>query len=177
MHLYIACKLKPEKPAIQTQQTSLLHLQISTKRKITMAYQKTTIKLAMRSEKDRSKAMQIATQIHGSVIRVEMQGKDRDHLVVIGEFDAANLTESLRKKFPSATLVSVQPITASESSNNYYNSSSNNNNQYEYYPVMAHSTENHQQPWNPTSSYYYDTHYPYSYRVVHESDPSTCSIM
>ncbi|KAK0601462.1 hypothetical protein LWI29_024489 [Acer saccharum] len=69
---------------------------------------KIVIKVQMPCEKCRSKAMKIAVTKDG-VTKVEIQGKGRDELVVIGnEVDSVKLAQSLRKKLHYADILSVQ---------------------------------------------------------------------
>ncbi|PKI78820.1 heavy metal-associated isoprenylated plant protein 47-like [Punica granatum] len=79
-----------------------------------MARQEIVIKLCpLHCDKCRAKAMQIAATANGTVISMKIQGTDRDQLVVVGEgIDSANLTQSLRKKFRYADLLSVRSMTS-----------------------------------------------------------------
>ncbi|KAI9187307.1 hypothetical protein LWI28_026627 [Acer negundo] len=63
----------------------------------------------MPCEKCRSKAMKIAVTKYG-VTKVEIQGKEKNELVVIGndEVDSVKLARSLRKKLHYAKILSVQ---------------------------------------------------------------------
>ncbi|XP_031280349.1 heavy metal-associated isoprenylated plant protein 47-like [Pistacia vera] len=71
--------------------------------------QKIVIKVVkMNCEKCKSKAMKIAVKANG-VTKVEIQGDQKDQLVVIGdEVDSVKLTRSLRKELQYANLLSVQ---------------------------------------------------------------------
>ncbi|TXG68105.1 hypothetical protein EZV62_009380 [Acer yangbiense] len=71
--------------------------------------QKIVIKVQMPCEKCRSKAMKIAVTKDG-VTKVEIQGKGKDELVVIGnEVDSVKLAQSLRKKLHCyAEILSVE---------------------------------------------------------------------
>ncbi|KAK3200168.1 hypothetical protein Dsin_023583 [Dipteronia sinensis] len=70
--------------------------------------QKIVIRVQMPCEKCRSKAMKIAVTKDG-VTKVEIQGKEKDELVVIGnEVDSVRLARSLRKKLHSAYILSVE---------------------------------------------------------------------
>ncbi|KAF9595771.1 hypothetical protein IFM89_031974 [Coptis chinensis] len=75
-----------------------------------MLQQKVVIKFAMNGPKSRTKAMKIAVSIPG-VISAELQGSDKNEIVVIGEgIDSTILTMSIRKKICCTELVSVTPI-------------------------------------------------------------------
>ncbi|KAK1399179.1 hypothetical protein POM88_009042 [Heracleum sosnowskyi] len=72
--------------------------------------QRIDVKLTIKNEKHRSKAMQIVAGIMG-VSSVTMGGDDKNILIVIGnEVDAVTLTRSLIKKIGNATLVRVVPL-------------------------------------------------------------------
>ncbi|EYU27493.1 hypothetical protein ABFS82_13G153400 [Erythranthe guttata] len=71
--------------------------------------QKIVIKVPMQSDKDKSKAMQIAVTMQG-VSSVSI-GKEGDRIEVIGEgVDSVCLAKSLRKKFCFADIVSVGEV-------------------------------------------------------------------
>ncbi|KAK4279106.1 hypothetical protein QN277_016861 [Acacia crassicarpa] len=71
---------------------------------------KITIKVEVRNEKGRIKAMKIASGRPG-VNSVAMEGDGRDQLVVTGEgVDSVKLTNLLRKKLGHATIVSVKYV-------------------------------------------------------------------
>ncbi|KAL7130717.1 hypothetical protein ABFS83_13G152400 [Erythranthe nasuta] len=71
--------------------------------------QKIVIKVPMHSDKDKSKAMQIAVTMQG-VSSVSI-GKEGDCIEVIGEgVDSVCLAQSLRKKFCFANIVSVGEV-------------------------------------------------------------------
>nr|XP_043614080.1 heavy metal-associated isoprenylated plant protein 16-like [Erigeron canadensis] len=76
-----------------------------------MAKKKMVIKVTMRCDKCRTKALQIAAQTDG-VESVKLKGEDddatKDQIMVIGEsVNVVALTKSLRKKVGNAELVSV----------------------------------------------------------------------
>ncbi|KAL4618747.1 hypothetical protein ACB092_06G033300 [Castanea dentata] len=72
--------------------------------------QKIVIKVQVRCDKCRSKAMKVAAATDG-VMSVSLQGVDRDQVVVIGErVDAACLTNTLRKKVGYARLETVEEV-------------------------------------------------------------------
>ncbi|XP_028797373.1 heavy metal-associated isoprenylated plant protein 47-like [Neltuma alba] len=69
---------------------------------------KIIIKVEVRNEKCRSKAMKIAA-VRPGVMSVSIEGEGRDQLVVTGDgVDSVELTNVLRKKLGHATIVSVQ---------------------------------------------------------------------
>ncbi|KAI3456762.1 hypothetical protein Pfo_013425 [Paulownia fortunei] len=69
---------------------------------------KIVITVPMHSEKDKSKAMQIAVAME--VISVSI-GKENDRIEVLGEgVDSVCLAKSLRKKFCFADIVSVEEV-------------------------------------------------------------------
>ncbi|KAF4386753.1 hypothetical protein F8388_006708 [Cannabis sativa] len=74
----------------------------------TFLQQKITVSVRMSCGKCRTKAMKIAA-VESGVNSVQMAG-DKDQVIVIGEVDSVRLTRSLRKKFGSATLVSVEQV-------------------------------------------------------------------
>ncbi|KAK6149458.1 hypothetical protein DH2020_016983 [Rehmannia glutinosa] len=70
---------------------------------------KIVIKVPLQSEKDKSKAMQIAVAMEG-VMSVSI-GKENNRVEVIGEgVDSVCLAKSLRKKFRFADIVSVGEV-------------------------------------------------------------------
>ncbi|KAK2639990.1 hypothetical protein Ddye_027785 [Dipteronia dyeriana] len=70
--------------------------------------QKIVIKVQMPCAKCRSKAMKIAATKHG-VTKVEIQGKEKDELVVIGDkVDSVSLARSLTKKLHYAYILSIE---------------------------------------------------------------------
>ncbi|XP_074365191.1 heavy metal-associated isoprenylated plant protein 47-like [Apium graveolens] len=72
--------------------------------------QRIIVKVSIKKDKDRSKAMKIAVGATG-VISVKIGGDDKNIVTVIGnEVDAVSLTQSLVKKFGSATLVRVEQV-------------------------------------------------------------------
>ncbi|KAK7837165.1 heavy metal-associated isoprenylated plant protein 47 [Quercus suber] len=72
--------------------------------------QKIIIKVHVRCDKCRSKAMTVAAATDG-VMSVSLQGEDKDQVVVIGEgVDAACLTSTLRKKVGYARLETVEEV-------------------------------------------------------------------
>ncbi|XP_054793975.1 heavy metal-associated isoprenylated plant protein 41-like [Prosopis cineraria] len=73
--------------------------------------QKIVKRVPMRCEDCRSKAMKIASMAKGRVNSVALDGEDRDRVVVVGEdVDPVCLAKKLRKKFRSATIVSVEEV-------------------------------------------------------------------
>ncbi|KAK1399178.1 hypothetical protein POM88_009041 [Heracleum sosnowskyi] len=72
--------------------------------------QRIIVKVSIKKDKDRSKAMKIAVGATG-VISVKIGGDDKNIVTVIGnEVDAVTLTRSLEKKLGSATLVRVEHV-------------------------------------------------------------------
>ncbi|KAL1815840.1 heavy metal-associated isoprenylated plant protein 16 [Daucus carota subsp. sativus] len=72
--------------------------------------QRIIVKVAMKKDKDRSKAMKVVAGVTG-VISVKIGGDDQNTLTVIGsEVDAVRLARSLMKKFGSASLVKVEQV-------------------------------------------------------------------
>ncbi|XP_058218088.1 uncharacterized protein LOC131329052 isoform X2 [Rhododendron vialii] len=68
------------------------------------------IKVAIKGQKSRSKAMRIVGGLAG-IGSVAFAGPDNNHIVVTGEgIDAVELTKLLRKKVGSSELVSVGPV-------------------------------------------------------------------
>ncbi|KAI9185190.1 hypothetical protein LWI28_005143 [Acer negundo] len=73
--------------------------------------QKIVIKVQVRCDKCRSKAMKIAAVEDGEIFSVAWEGGDKDKVVVIGDgVDAATLTRNLRKKLFFADLLSVEEV-------------------------------------------------------------------
>ncbi|XP_057983410.1 heavy metal-associated isoprenylated plant protein 47-like [Malania oleifera] len=72
--------------------------------------QKIVVRVHFKCNKCRSKALKIAASACG-VTSVAIGGGDRDTVVVTGEgVDSAKLTDSLRKKFRCAIILSVQEL-------------------------------------------------------------------
>ncbi|CAK8567004.1 unnamed protein product [Lathyrus sativus] len=72
-----------------------------------MAKQKIVIKVTMKNEKSRIRAMKIAVGVYG-VESAAIQGDNKDEIVVTGVgVDPVKLTRLLRKKFCIANLTSV----------------------------------------------------------------------
>ncbi|KAL6652582.1 hypothetical protein ACP70R_011507 [Stipagrostis hirtigluma subsp. patula] len=72
--------------------------------------QKIVIKVDMRCDKCRSKALGVAATTQG-VESMGIEGEEKDQLVVVGDgVDATNLTSCLRKKVGRAQIVSVQMV-------------------------------------------------------------------
>ncbi|XP_057726623.1 heavy metal-associated isoprenylated plant protein 47-like [Arachis stenosperma] len=64
----------------------------------------------MGSDKSRSKAMKIAAVCQG-VESVAVEGESKDQLVVTGDgVDSVCLTNQIRKKFPGASMISVEDV-------------------------------------------------------------------
>ncbi|XP_076938467.1 heavy metal-associated isoprenylated plant protein 47-like [Bidens hawaiensis] len=75
-----------------------------------MLQKKIVISIQTKCEKCRKEAMKVAVTASG-VNSVEVQGGDKNQLVVIGEgVDAAALTKSVRKKIKNASLEMVQEL-------------------------------------------------------------------
>ncbi|MED6210464.1 hypothetical protein PIB30_064340 [Stylosanthes scabra] len=112
----------------------------------------------MGSDKCRSKAMKIAAVCQG-VQSVAIEGDSRDQLVVTGDgVDSICLANQIRKKFPGASITSVEDVIKREE------------------PQTI--TEEH--PSSLTTTTYYHPHYDYYYRppypsyYVYDSSPNTC---
>ncbi|URE23855.1 Heavy-metal-associated domain [Musa troglodytarum] len=72
--------------------------------------QKIVIRVQMKCDKCRSKAMQLVAAADG-VDSVAIEGEYKDHLAVVGDgVDAANVTTLLRKKVGCATIVKVEEV-------------------------------------------------------------------
>ncbi|XP_020554004.1 heavy metal-associated isoprenylated plant protein 47 isoform X1 [Sesamum indicum] len=72
--------------------------------------QKIVIKVQLKCNKCRSKAMSIAAMASG-VLSVQLEGDKRDQVVVIGDgVDAAGMTTLLRKKVGHASLEFVDDL-------------------------------------------------------------------
>ncbi|KAL1815839.1 hypothetical protein ACET3Z_018413 [Daucus carota] len=72
--------------------------------------QRIEVKVTIKNDKGRSKAMQIVAGIEG-VSSVTLGGEDKNILIVIGDgVDAVTLTQALIKKLGGATLVRVVPL-------------------------------------------------------------------
>ncbi|XP_022683729.1 heavy metal-associated isoprenylated plant protein 47-like [Setaria italica] len=66
----------------------------------------------MSGDKSRSKALGLVASTHG-VQSVAIEGRERNHLVVVGDgLDAVSLTSYLRKKVGSAQIVQVEVLGA-----------------------------------------------------------------
>ncbi|XP_061360683.1 heavy metal-associated isoprenylated plant protein 47-like [Gastrolobium bilobum] len=75
---------------------------------------KIVIQVHMESDKCRSKALKIAAVFQG-VHSVSLEGESRDQVAVTGDgIDSVCLTNKLRKKFCSATLLSVADANTSD---------------------------------------------------------------
>ncbi|XP_022140688.1 uncharacterized protein LOC111011290 [Momordica charantia] len=79
--------------------------------------QKIVIRVSMKKgQKYRSKVLKIAASVSGNhqfirnVEKISLEGEDKDKLEVIGEVDAIELTDLLRKGFGSAQLESVSAV-------------------------------------------------------------------
>ncbi|XP_058114217.1 heavy metal-associated isoprenylated plant protein 47-like [Magnolia sinica] len=71
---------------------------------------KTVIKVHMKCQKCRTKALEIAATAKG-VSSVAIEGKERDQVVVVGDgVDPIKLTSLMRKKVGHADLISVQEV-------------------------------------------------------------------
>ncbi|KAG4132228.1 hypothetical protein ERO13_D08G019400v2 [Gossypium hirsutum] len=68
--------------------------------------QKVVLKVAMNCEKCRSEALQVAAGQAG-VDSVALDGKEKEKVVVIGDFDAVKLTNNLRKKVGAAEILTL----------------------------------------------------------------------
>lgn len=121
--------------------------------------------------------------IAGTVTSVRIQGTDRDHLVVTGDgIDSVNLTQSLRKKFGDASIVSVRAITSSpeRSTGNIrydYGPYGSSSNQYGCGPYGAIDNYQQRHQW-PSSSHC--TNYPresYMDEYDHSNRQGNCAIM
>ncbi|KAL6845833.1 hypothetical protein ACP4OV_024408 [Aristida adscensionis] len=76
--------------------------------------QKIVIRVHMRCDKCRSKALGVAATTHG-VESMAIEGEDREQLVVVGDgVDATCLTSCLRRKVGGAQIVSVEAVGAAE---------------------------------------------------------------
>ncbi|CAN6235308.1 unnamed protein product [Urochloa humidicola] len=68
------------------------------------------MKVQMSGDKSRSKALGLVASTHG-VQSVAIDGKDMNHLVVVGDgLDAVSLTSYLRRKVGSAQIVQVEVV-------------------------------------------------------------------
>ncbi|PKI78814.1 disease resistance protein RGA5-like [Punica granatum] len=122
-------------------------------------------------DKCRSKAMQIAATADGSVNSVKIQGMDRDQLAVVGVgIDSTSLTQSLRKKFRHANILSVRPITSSPGRSSW-SSQYESYDHYNTFPSMGYQ-QHHQ---CPAPSYYSSC--PRVYTEAYDSSASNCIVM
>ncbi|KAL1820858.1 hypothetical protein ACET3Z_015727 [Daucus carota] len=138
--------------------------------------QRIVVRVPMKKEKDRSKAMKIVVGIIG-VSSVKIGGEDKDIVIVIGnEVDAVTLTHSLVKKFGSATtLVRVEPFfNRGSGEDDEAAASVMYQGQHKYYGTY----------YGQPASYYYNPppqYYPpppqYYYSYDRPIDDSGCSIM
>ncbi|KAJ1271430.1 hypothetical protein BS78_06G128200 [Paspalum vaginatum] len=72
--------------------------------------QRIVIQVQMNSNKSRSKALGLIASTHG-VQSVAIEGRERNHLVVVGDgLDAVSLTSYLRKKVGSAQIIQVEVV-------------------------------------------------------------------
>ncbi|XP_031114022.1 heavy metal-associated isoprenylated plant protein 16-like [Ipomoea triloba] len=77
----------------------------------------------LNAEKIRAKAMKIVAKLEG-VGSITVQGESMEEIMVIGEVDAVEMTNRLRKKLGSAELISVDKVVSEETSTADNNSSS-----------------------------------------------------
>ncbi|KAG6513323.1 heavy metal-associated isoprenylated plant protein 47-like [Zingiber officinale] len=72
--------------------------------------QKMVIKVEIRSDKCRTKAMTVVASVVG-VVSVGLQGEKKDELVLVGDgVDPANLTRCLRKRVGHADIVKLEEV-------------------------------------------------------------------
>ncbi|KAG6509585.1 heavy metal-associated isoprenylated plant protein 47-like [Zingiber officinale] len=72
--------------------------------------QKMVIKVEIRSDKCRTKAMTVVASVVG-VVPVGLQGEKKDELVLVGDgVDPANLTRCLRKRVGHAYIVKLEEV-------------------------------------------------------------------
>ncbi|KAM7499044.1 hypothetical protein LguiA_023458 [Lonicera macranthoides] len=72
--------------------------------------QKIVIKVQMKCEECRTKAMKIAAVAEG-VSSLKIEGEEKEKIVVIGDgVDSVTLTRSLQKKVGHATLLAVEAL-------------------------------------------------------------------
>ncbi|KAJ0100937.1 hypothetical protein Patl1_04004 [Pistacia atlantica] len=126
--------------------------------------QKIIIKVQVRCDKCRSKAMETAAAADG-VISVALDGEYKDKVVVIGDgVDAADLTIQLNKKLGHASLEMVEEVQENVGNEN-----------------EDQATQPPSSPSSPTTPYppcYYQTSGEYElFRVVIDPQPSPCTIM
>ncbi|KAI3439465.1 uncharacterized protein J3R85_004898, partial [Psidium guajava] len=130
-----------------------------------------TIRMPMHSDECRSKALRIVARAQGTIISVSIGGLNGDKLVVTGEgVDPATLVQSLRKKFPQATILSVQQISDDKGSSRQRRSTG-------YCPIHDCG---YTQPRQYTPAYYIEYEQPLIYNVGAQPAPdlpSICSIM
>ncbi|QHO27146.1 hypothetical protein HN51_024136 [Arachis hypogaea] len=87
----------------------------------------------MGSDKSRSKAMKIAAVCQG-VESVAVEGESKDQLVVTGDgVDSVCLTNQIRKKFPGASIISVEDVKKEQEPQNEEPSFTTYHHQYDYY--------------------------------------------
>ncbi|KAJ0044523.1 hypothetical protein Pint_03961 [Pistacia integerrima] len=116
--------------------------------------QKIVIKVQVRCDKCRSKAMETAAVADG-VISVALEGENKDKVVVIGEgVDAADLASELNKKLGHASLEIVEEVKEKKDNQN----------------------ENKDTTSPASYSYAYQPQYEL-YRVAYDPQPSPCTIM
>ncbi|KAL3734560.1 hypothetical protein ACJRO7_023847 [Eucalyptus globulus] len=137
-----------------------------------MVQQEIIIQMAMHCNKCRSKAMRILPkQMVRNVISVAIRRPERDWLEVIGEgVDPAELTCSLRRKFCTAAIVSVQGVSnagITRRGTGYYS-----------YDDHEHGHQEGARQYSSPSSYVPYPQYPV-YEAVHHvpNPPSVCTIM
>ncbi|CAL0307557.1 unnamed protein product [Lupinus luteus] len=128
---------------------------------------KIVIQVHMEREKCRSKAMQIAAAFQDEYVgvsSVSLEGERRNQVVVTGNgIDSVCLTSKLRKKFPYATLISVEDVIVNPTSNEGEHNNSGGGGQIsETENVLVPYCNNH---WN------YPPQYP-MYQVVYDSYPT-----
>ncbi|XP_062227403.1 heavy metal-associated isoprenylated plant protein 47-like [Phragmites australis] len=115
--------------------------------------QKIVIKVHLRCDKCRKKALGIAASTHG-VESVGIEGEEKDQLVVVGDgVDATSLTYCLRRKVGRADIVKVEPVGAEEATK-----------PADEQPAIATVAASPQQ-WYPHPGYYYSRPavvYPYA---------------
>ncbi|CAL5344306.1 unnamed protein product [Camellia sinensis] len=71
---------------------------------------KIVMKVEMRCQKCRTKALKVAAKAHG-VESLMLEGEEKDEVVVIGDgVDAVELVKSLRKKVGNTDILSVADV-------------------------------------------------------------------
>ncbi|XP_027187423.1 heavy metal-associated isoprenylated plant protein 47-like [Cicer arietinum] len=127
---------------------------------------KIVIRVHMKSDKFRSRAMKIAAAFQG-VVSVSLEGENRDQIVVTGDqIDCVCLTKKLRKKISYATLLSVVDAnTSSEEGSEAKEEQKDaaNTSSIENLPIVCCKQNNPM----PCPSYY----------IVHDPYPNSCSIL